>query len=123
MVPVTKKRTRVHYETVMKTVKQTEYQRRTVTSMVPRTVTSYTTETYTESVPVTTTRQVVEECGSYEAHGAQDQRRAWLYPCLRSRVWRRLRVLPRWRSGRLLHHDRHGARAGFRFPARRPLGL
>ena len=42
MVPVTKMQTQVHYETVMKTVKQTQYRPRTVTTMVPRVVTSYT---------------------------------------------------------------------------------
>jgi hypothetical protein len=34
--------------------------------MVPRVVTSYTTENFTETVPVTTSRNVVEECGSFE---------------------------------------------------------
>ena len=71
--------------------------------MVPRVVTSYTSESYTETVPVTTTRQVVEECGSYETRMVPKiSVGARLYPSLRSPVRRRLRLLPR-------RHPRGGA--------------
>jgi hypothetical protein len=66
MVPVTKMQTLVQYETVMKTVKATQYQPRPVTTMVSRVVTKYTPQNYTVTVPQTNLRQVVEECGSYE---------------------------------------------------------
>src|SRR5262249_54788504 len=66
MVPVTKMQQQVHYETVMQTVKQTQYRPQTVESLVSRVVTTYERRSYTESVPVTTTRQVVEESGFYQ---------------------------------------------------------
>ena len=123
MVPVTKTRTQVYFETVMKTVQQTEYRTQTVTSMVPRVVTTYKTETYTETVPVTNIRQVVEECGSYEMRMVPKIVPDRAVPIAAVTGVAAAAAFAWRRSGRLLRHDdRHGVRAGIRFPARRPLG-
>ena len=63
--PVTTTQKQQLYVTVQKPITRTVLQPRSVTVMTSKVQTSVVPETYTDRVPVTTTRQVVEEQGCY----------------------------------------------------------